>query len=82
MFENSAHLSASSNRYVHLMRNAYGKKNPQTTKYGAFVRTNPTFFKNSKIESTMRVRFLTMAFLLTAMLPLAGAAGSDWKLPR
>jgi len=61
------------------MRNAYGKKNPQTTKYGAFVRTNPTFFNNSKIESTMRVRFLIMAFLLTAMLPLAGAAGSDWK---
>ena len=27
----------------------------------------------------MRVRFLIMAFLLTAMLPLAGAAGSDWK---
>ena len=27
----------------------------------------------------MRVRFLIMAFLLTAMLPLARAAGSDWK---
>ena len=27
----------------------------------------------------MRVRFLIMAFLLTAMLPLAGVAGSDWK---
>ena len=27
----------------------------------------------------MRVRFLIMAFLLTAMLPLAGAAGSNWK---